>query len=91
MHRSWLTAAGATLKGASEEAAEAGQPASWVLVDPLVSYGGEGLEQLKGVEIETPCVLRRAAAGAGKVEAKECKGPGGEMWKEYAVPSDIKA
>ena len=87
MHRSWLEAAGAKLTGATAAEAEAGLPTSWVLVDPLVSYGGEGLDSLKGVELETPCVLRKGKEGAEKVESKDCKGPGGETWKEYAVPS----
>ena len=90
MHRSWLTSAGATLKGASGAEVEAGQPTSWVLVDPIVSYYGEGLEHLDGVELETPCVLRRGAGGLEKVECKECKGPGGETWKEYSVPITAK-
>lgn len=49
LHRSWLCAAGAVIKGDG--------PCE---VSPLVSYSGENLESLKGVEMETPCIVLAA-------------------------------
>jgi UDP-N-acetylglucosamine/UDP-N-acetylgalactosamine diphosphorylase len=47
----WVEAAGATVVG--ERAAEG------VEVSPLISYGGEGLDYLKGKEITAPAVLEK--------------------------------
>ncbi|KAI5467325.1 nucleotide-diphospho-sugar transferase [Mariannaea sp. PMI_226] len=49
--KSWIEAAGGIITG---DNADAG-----VEVSPLISYGGEGLQHLKGTEIIAPAVLER--------------------------------
>lgn len=62
LHRRWATAAGATLLDADgntdsfSESSERDSPASFE-ISPLVSYFGEGLEQLRGQTIHTPFIL----------------------------------
>lgn len=48
----FLESAGATVTSESQEA-------DGVEVSPLISYGGEGLEFLKGREIKAPAVIEK--------------------------------
>ena len=54
LHKKYITDAGGVLvKGDNDKEDE-----MTVEISPLVSYGGEGLECLKGVKIVTPCVIK---------------------------------
>jgi len=49
-----VEAVGATVTGEDDKAG--------VEVSPLMSYGGEGLEKLKGTEIKAPAVFEKELA-----------------------------
>lgn len=55
--RRWLEAAGATVTVSSDARSDVPAAETGIEVPPLVSYGGEGLEGLKGKSIVAPALL----------------------------------
>jgi UDP-N-acetylglucosamine/UDP-N-acetylgalactosamine diphosphorylase len=49
--RRWLSAAGAVVEDEGDDAG--------VEVSPLISYGGEGLEFMKGRSVKAPAVIEK--------------------------------